>query len=74
MPGDQGGIPGWEVTHVKVPLQEMVVLWSVAVDSLKIVPAGWSKTEKEYKDGTHQNKTKNPYTTRHLPCLPGQRA
>lgn len=63
MPGDQGGIPGWELTHVKVPLQEMVVLWSVAEDSLKMVPAGWSKTEKEYKDGTHQNKTKNPYNT-----------
>lgn len=29
----------------------MLVLWSVAEDIPKMVPAGWSPTETEYKDG-----------------------
>lgn len=38
----------------KSPLQEMLVLWRVAEDSLKKVPAGWSPTETDYKGGTPQ--------------------
>lgn len=41
------------------------MLWSVAKDSPKMVPAGWSPTETEYKDGAphpplpSKNHTKN---------------
>ena len=55
------------------------MLWSVAEDIPKMVPAGWSPTETEYKDGAPPpppppSKAKTTYKSWHLQGLPRQKS
>lgn len=55
----------WVSDMCKAPLQEILVLWSVAV-CVKMVPVGYTKAKGEYKDG---EKREMVPTSLHLPSV-----